>query len=201
MQSGFFSEEETHVCFAHAKPVLLLLLAIAGLAAGLTLILLGGRLIDVFHYIVGAFSFASAVVSFISAYLLRDKPNYRVAIGVMLIALSFLTVLSPHSPVFVCVLWGILSIVKAAFGIDKCVKLRMKGGRCAYKFLFDFIELTLGIVLLLELTDALGHHILFLGAALTVYGLEYLLRFWYALRRKKEEKERESEPAAKEAAP
>ena len=153
------------------KPVLLLLLAIAGLAAGLTLILLGGRLIDVFHYIVGAFSFASAVVSFISAYLLRDKPNYRVAIGVMLIALSFLTVLSPHSPVFVCVLWGILSIVKAAFGIDKCVKLRMKGGRCAYKFLFDFIELTLGIVLLLELTDALGHHILFLGAALTVYGL------------------------------
>ena len=167
------------------KPVLLLLLAIAGLAAGLTLILLGGRLIDVFHYIVGAFSFASAVVSFISAYLLRDKPNYRVAIGVMLIALSFLTVLSPHSPVFVCVLWGILSIVKAAFGIDKCVKLRMKGGRCAYKFLFDFIELTLGIVLLLELTDALGHHILFLGAALTVYGLEYLLRFWYALRRKK----------------
>ena len=183
------------------KPVLLLLLAIAGLAAGLTLILLGGRLIDVFHYIVRAFSFASAVVSFISAYLLRDKPNYRVAIGVMLIALSFLTVLSPHSPVFVCVLWGILSIVKAAFGIDKCVKLRMKGGRCAYKFLFDFIELTLGIVLLLELTDALGHHILFLGAALTVYGLEYLLRFWYALRRKKEEKERESEPAAKEAAP
>ena len=183
------------------KPVLLLLLAIAGLAAGLTLILLGGRRIDVFHYIVGAFFFAAAVVSFISAYLLRDKPNYRVAIGVMLIALSFLTVLSPHSPVFVCVLWGILSIVKAACGIDKCVKLRMKGGRCAYKFLFDFIELTLGIVLLLELTDALGHHILFLGAALTVYRLEYLLRFWYALRRKKEEKERESEPAAKEAAP
>ena len=85
---------------------------------------------------------------------------------------------------FVCVLWGILSIVKAAFGIDKCVKLRMKGGRGAYKFLFDFIELTLGIVLLPQLTDALGHHILFLGAALTVYGLEYLLRFWYALSQK-----------------
>ena len=82
------------------KPVLLLLLAIAGLAAGLTLILLGGRLIDVFHYIVGAFSFSLSAVRLVhsSAYLLRDKPNYRVAIGVMLIALSFLTVPVPAFP-------------------------------------------------------------------------------------------------------
>lgn len=168
------------------KPILLLLLAVAGIAAGVTLVLLGDRLTEVFHYVVGGFSFALGIVSFISAYLLRNQPNYRVAMGVVLIALGFLTVLSPHSPVFVCVLWGVLSVIKAAFGIDKCVKMKMKGGHCAVRFLFDFAELALGILLLLELTDALGHHILFLGVALTVYGLEYLLRFWYALRKKRD---------------
>lgn len=168
------------------KPLFLFLLAVAGIAAGVTLAILGERLTDVFHYVVGGFSFALGIVSFLSAYFMREKPNYRVATGVILLALGFLTVLSPHSPVFVCVLWGILSVVKAAFGIDKCVKLRMKGGHCAVRFLFDFAELMLGILLLLELTDALGHHILFLGVALTVYGLEYLLRFWYAVRKKSE---------------
>ena len=100
-------------------------------------------------------------------------------IGLLLIAAATVILCTPHdSKLVICIIWGIFSIVKAVLEIDHLVKERSMEMRVWVQAAFSLTELILGIILLLELTHGISHHVLFLGVSWIVDGIERQLEYW-----------------------
>ena len=100
-------------------------------------------------------------------------------IGLILIAAATVILCTPHdSKLVICIIWGIFSIVKAVLEIDHLVKERSLAMRVWMQAAFSVTELVLGIILLLELTHGISHHVLFLGVSWVVDGIERQLEYW-----------------------
>lgn len=157
---------------------LLYLWSSLSMLVGILLVVCADRLWDVFHYIMGGALCVIALCSLaigIADGCYRNDRDRTVLKQTLLLALGVLVLASPHSPLFVCVVWGAYSIVKSAMefqSIAHSFSLRQ------FRFLrlgLTVAELVMGILLLLELTDALGHHITFLGGTFLIQGLNYLV--------------------------
>lgn len=100
-------------------------------------------------------------------------------IGLVLIAAGTVILCTPHdSKLMICIIWGIFSIIKAVLEIDHLVKERSMEMRVWVQAAFSLTELILGIILLLELTHGISHHVLFLGISWIVDGIERQLEYW-----------------------
>ena len=108
-----------------------------------------------------------------------NSKSRTLQIGLLLIAAGTVILCTPHdSKLVICIIWGIFSIVKAVLEIDHLVKERSYEMRVWVQAAFSLTELVLGIILLLELTHGISHHVLLLGVSWVVDGIELQLEYW-----------------------
>lgn len=72
---------------------------------------------------------------------------------------------------FLCLMLGVYGIIDASYKIDKEIKNYSKW-LSIFRICVSLIDFTLGIILILELSNAIGHHMMFLGISLIIEGLQ-----------------------------
>ena len=140
------------------------------------------RIAESIHLYIGAALILNGIALSFLFFWRREyyKPQSRMLrIGLLLTSAGIVVSCSHHYSQFViCIVWGIISIVKSSWEIDHLVKERSLRLRVWIQAAFSLTELVLGIILLLELTGGIRHHVLFLGISWIADGTERLLEFW-----------------------
>ena len=152
-----------------------LLLAALYIVFGLISCFYAEPLAHIFHYIIGVMVGLSGILGLFVYFTKKcylDKENKDFIENVLNIVVAILIIAAPAtSAIFICVVWGISSILKSILELNHLIQEKLLGRRILWKSVFCCIELGLGIVLLLELTNAVGHHILLLGISMVSIGL------------------------------
>lgn len=136
-----------------------------------------------FHYYAGSVvGFVGIIIIFI--YFKRkeytEPYNNHFIIGAVNVVIAILIIAVPdRSMKFICVIWGAWSVLKAIFELNRLLQLKFnENKRILIKSIFAILELVLGVVLLLELTNALGHHIILLGMSFITGGMKVLVSLY-----------------------
>ena len=143
---------------------------------GLMTCIFANRMVSVFHYIVGGVILITGSVRlfcYFHSHAYEDPANNHFIVGMVDIVIGILIVAVPgRSMIFICLVWGVWSVVKAILTMNRLIQQRLQGYHVTVKVIIAMIELVLGITLMLELTNAIGHHILLLGLTFIVGGIK-----------------------------
>ena len=146
--------------------------------AGALLVAFAPHLDDFFHIIIGStLCLLSSVSLFwgISHGNCKCHEDFTVTKNSILLAIGIIILASPHSQLITCVIWGIYSIFKSANELQSIVHAFYLRKYRILRLSLTIAEMALGILLLLELTDGIGHHIVFLGVTFIVQGINYII--------------------------
>lgn len=155
-----------------------ILLAVCMLVLGCVACLFSHEIAESLHYIIGGLMLAAGMLLCIRYFLHKeylDSGNVQFVLGLIGLVLGVLIVSVPaRSLVFISVVWGAWSVVKAIHELNELVQKRLQGEPIFFKTIFSIAELVLGTVLLMELTEAIGHHVILLGCSFISHGLRNL---------------------------
>ncbi len=172
------NQPKQKIGFVIKENILVYLWSILSILGGIALVSFSQYLDSYFHYILGAVLILMSLASFIFYFVMKEytnSSNYRLIKCIIIFAIGLLISASPRSPIFVCVIWGAFSILKSAFEFHDIVQAFHHKEYQIVRLFLAIIEFVLGIILLLELTDALGHHIMFLGISFIIHGISYFV--------------------------
>ena len=165
-----------------SRNLLAFLQALLFLAIGILACVFSHRILHLFHYLVSGLLFFTGGVELYLYFSWKnylDPQNPQFKIGVLTLVAAILIFLVPErSLVFICVVWGSLSILKAVNEWNRLIQQKLQGERIFLPAFVSLVELVLGIILILELTNAIGHHIVWLGISIINMGVNSLLSFF-----------------------
>lgn len=158
--------------------LLLHIWATLSIFSGALLVVFSSHLDDFFHIIIGitlcALSSFSLFVGISHGNCKKDSDS-TVTKNSVLLAIGVIILASPHSQLITCVIWGVYSIFKSAAELQSIVHAFYLRKYRILRLSLTIAEMVLGILLLLELTDGIGHHIVFLGITFVVQGINYTI--------------------------
>ncbi len=155
------------------------LMAVAFLILGVGAVCFSSEVATYIHIIIGVTLMGSGLFlgsKYFFRKLYSDPTNIYFVMGMLAIVLGILTVSVPgRSLVAISVIWGAWSVLKAIHELNQLVQVRLHGGHVILKALSSVVELVFGMVLLMELTEAIGHHVIILGISFLSHGVRMII--------------------------
>ncbi len=110
---------------------------------------------------------------FFSRKKYQNSKDYTFVIALFLASAGVFSIATPErSTIIVGVLWGLMSVSKGVFGINSQIGRKVNGEKILIPLLSSVIELVMGLILLIELSqEAISHHVILLSLTLMADGL------------------------------
>ncbi|MGN0906340.1 MAG: DUF308 domain-containing protein [Bullifex sp.] len=105
----------------------------------------------------------------------NNTNDHSFIIALILVSSGVFSIATPaRSFIIIGILWGLISVLKGIFGINSQIGRMIKGEKFLFSLLSSALELVMGLILLIELSnEAMSHHVILLSFTLFAEGLSH----------------------------
>jgi len=148
--------------------------------AGIAVIILGAVPVERTKQFIGIVSLIFGVID-IFIYIFKDGFNikehaYHIIIGIISICFGFIFIFNKTLTLEnICFYWGVLDIISNSIEIKDCLPEIKKSKVALLTLITSIGGVVLGVLLCVHLEEGITLHMIYLGAAIILQGIEYLV--------------------------